>query len=63
MTKSMQPEHKASKRAQPEITVQYLDLLNLYVDTIFILPDLRTVQGLSTELRDQTYLENLHQLT
>ena len=46
----MQPEHKASKRSQPEIIVQYLNLINHYVDTIFVLSNLGTGQGLSTEL-------------
>ena len=46
----MQPEHKASKRSQPEITVQYSNLINHYVDTISVLPDLGTGQELSTEL-------------
>ena len=45
----MQPEHKTSKRSQPEITIQYLNLLIHYVDTIFVLPDLQTDKGLSTE--------------
>ena len=53
LAESMQPEHKASKRSQPEITVQYLNLINHYVDIIFILPDLGTGQGLSTELGDK----------
>ena len=52
VAESMQPEHKTSKRSQPEITIQYLNLINYYVDTIFILHDLGTGQELSTELRD-----------
>ena len=52
VAESMQPEHKASERSQPEITIQYLNLINHYVDTIFIFPDLGTGQGLSTELGD-----------
>ena len=50
---SMQPEHKVSKKSQQEITVQYLNLINHYADTIFILSDLRTGQGLSSELEDK----------
>ena len=50
VAESMQPEHKASERSQPEITAQYLNLINHYEDTILILPDLGTGQGLSTEL-------------
>ena len=55
VAESMQPEHKASKISQPEATVQYLNLINHHVDTIFILPDLGTGQGLSTELGGQKY--------
>ena len=58
-----QPDHKTSKRSQPEITIQYLYLLNHYVDTIFVLPNLGTDQGLSTESGDQNILEILHKLT
>ena len=36
---SIQPEHKTRKRSQPEITIQYLNIINHYVDT----------KGLSTE--------------
>ena len=43
----MHPEHKASKRSQPEITAWYLSLINHYVDTIFVLSDLGTGQELS----------------
>ena len=45
----MQPEPKTGKRFQPEITIQYLKLINHYIDTTFVLPDLGTDQGLSTE--------------
>ena len=45
----IQPEHKASKRSQPEINVQYLNLINHYLHTIFVIPNLGTDQGLSTE--------------
>ena len=48
----MQPEHKTSKKFQPEITIQYLNLLNHYVDTVFVLLDLKTDQGLPTESED-----------
>ena len=52
VAESRQPEHKARKRSQPEITVQYLNLINYYVDTIYILSDLGTGQELSTESGD-----------
>ena len=52
VAESMEPEHKASKRSQPEITLQYLNLINHYEDTIFILPELGTGQGQSSESRD-----------
>ena len=52
VAKSMQPEHKTSKRSQPEITILYLNLLNHYVDTIFVLLKLVTDQLLSTEFGD-----------
>ena len=48
----MQPEHKASERSQPEMTVKYLNLIYHYVDTIFLVPDLGRGQGLSTGLGD-----------
>ena len=59
----MQPEYKTSKKSQLEITIQYSNLINHNVDTIFILPDLGTGQGLSTKLKDKKYLEWLHKLT
>ena len=37
-------------KIQPEITIQYLKLIIYYVDTTFVLSNLRTGQGLSTEL-------------
>ena len=43
--RSMQPEPKSQN-----IGVLYLSLLNQYVDTIFVLPDLGTDQGMSTKL-------------
>ena len=49
---SMQLEHKARERSQPEITIQYLNLINHYVYTIFVLPDLGTGHRMSTELGD-----------
>ena len=49
---SMQPEHKTSERSQPEITIQYLSVINHYVNAIFIHSDLGRDQGLSIELRD-----------
>ena len=47
---SMQHEHKTSKKSQPEITIQYLNLTNHYVDTIFVLLDLGAGQELSAEV-------------
>ena len=49
VAESMKPEHKASKRSQPEITDKYLNLINHHVDTIFVPSDLGTGQGLTTE--------------
>ena len=58
----MQPEHKTSERSQAEISIQYLNLINQYVDTIFVLPNLGTKDcPLSQEIK--TYSENLHKLT
>ena len=54
---------KLAKDLKSEITIQYLTLLNLYVDTIFVLPDLGTDQGMSTKLGNKKYLEILHKLT
>ena len=59
----MQHEHKTSKISQPDITIQYINLLNHYVDSIFVIPNLGTDQGLSTESRDQKCLEKLHKLS
>ena len=53
VAESMQSEHKASKRSQPEITIQHLNLINHHVGTIFVLPDLGTGQELSMGLGDQ----------
>ena len=62
VAESMQAEHKARKRSQPEITTQYLNLINHYVDTVFILSDLEDRQRtLSWDIGK--YLENLHKLT
>ena len=44
--------HVSPKRSQPEITVQYLNLINHYVDILFVLPNFGTGRGLSTELGD-----------
>ena len=52
VAESIQPECKTSERSQAEITIQYLNLVNHYVDTIFVLPDLGTGQELCTELKD-----------
>ena len=41
--RSMQPEHKCQK-----LLVQYSNLLNCYVDTICVLPNLGTDQGMGT---------------
>ena len=45
--RSMQPEPKSQN-----IKVLYLNLLNCYVDTIFVLSDLGTDQGMSTKSDD-----------
>ena len=39
--------------------VQYSNLLKSYVDTIFVLPDLGTYQGMSTKLGDQNISKNI----
>ena len=44
--KSMQPEHKSQN--YHTVWVLYLNLWNHYVDTIFVLSDLGTDQGMST---------------
>ena len=62
VAEATQPEHKTSKRSQPEITMQYLNLINHCVDTIFVLPNLGTDQGLSTEWGIEKYSEILHKL-
>ena len=46
--RSIQPEHKMSKKS----LVQYSNLLNCYVDTIFVLPNLGIGQGISTKTGD-----------
>ena len=59
VAESMQPEYKVSKRSQPEITILYLNLVNHYVETIFILPILRTGQELATELREWKNIQKM----
>ena len=58
----MQLEHKASERSQQEITVGYLNLIQHYVDIIFVLPDLGTGQGLPLSWDVKT-IWTLHKLT
>ena len=50
---SMQPEHKI-----PKSPVQYSIILNCYIDTIFVLPDLGADQGMSIKSRDQNIFGN-----
>ena len=59
----MEPEHKINKGTQPEITIQYLNLLNCYVDTVFVLSDLRTDQETSTNSGNQKYLKTWQRLS
>ena len=55
--RSMQPEPKSQN-----IRVLSLNLLNWYVDTIFVLPGLGTDQGMSTKMGDKKYMKILHKL-
>ena len=59
----MQPVHKTSKRPQPEITIQCLNLINYYGDTIFVLPTLGTGQGLPNDLGNRQIFGTLDKLT
>ena len=49
----MQPEPKSQN-----IGVLSLNLLNLYVDAIFVFPDLKTDQEMSTKLENKKIHEN-----
>ena len=44
-----------------KLPVQYSNLLNFYVDTIFGLPNLGTYQGMSTKSEDQKISKNFTQ--
>ena len=56
--RSMQPEPNCLN-----IGVLTLNLLYCYLNTIFVLPGLRTCQGMSTKTEDWKIYENLHKLT
>ena len=56
--RSMQPEPNCIN-----IGVLNLNLLYYYLDAIFVLPVLRTCQGMSTQMGDQKIYKNLHKLT